>query len=192
MALGAGVIAGIVIGLVLVLVGLWYISTYNRLIRMKNEVARAWGNIDVLLKQRYDMLPNLVSTVKGYAKHEKSIFKEFAKARQAAAGARETGDVAGVSAAEGLLGGIMPRILAVAEDYPELKADKGFVKLQDEITSIENQIADRREFYNSSSTNWNTAIQQIPANIVANSMNAEAKELFEVSAVEREAVKIEF
>ena len=170
------------IGLIVlgVLTLIWFVSAYNRLIRMRNECERAWSNIDVLLQQRYDMLPNLVNTVKGYASHEKDIFLEFAEARKMAVKASAAGDVGGVSAAEGLLGGIMPRIFAIAEAYPELKADESFVNLQDEIVSIENQVADRREFYNSAVTNWNTAIEQIPTNFVGATMGAERKMHFPV------------
>ncbi len=183
-------IGGIVVA---ILVVLWYVSTYNRLIRMRNECDRAWSNIDVLLQQRYDMLPNLVNTVKGYAEHESNIFEEFAKARQMASSARASGDVSGVARAEGLLSSIMPQIYAVAEQYPELKANENFLNLQNEIVSIENQVADRREFFNSAVTNWNTAIEVIPANFVAGSMGAQRKDTFEVQAVEvRSAPKVDF
>ena len=186
----AYVIAGIVVGVLLVL---WYVTTYNRLIRMRNECDRAWSNIDVLLQQRYDMLPNLVNTVKGYAKHEREIFEQFAEARQMASNARAAGDVGGVGVAEGMLAGIMPRIFAIAEDYPELQANEGFINLQKEIVSIENQVADRREFYNSAVTNWNISIEVIPANIVAGTMGAQRKDTFTVEAAEvRKAVKVEF
>ena len=186
----AYVIAGIVVG---VLIVLWYVMTYNRLVRMRNECERAWSNIDVLLQQRYDMLPNLVNTVKGYAKHEREIFEQFAEARQMASSARAAGDVGGVGAAEGMLAGIMPRIFALAEDHPDLKANENFLSLQEEIISIENQVSDRREFYNSAVTNWNTAIEVIPANIVANTMGAQRKETFTVDApMVRKAVKVEF
>jgi LemA protein len=186
----AYVIAGIVFA---VLIALWYVMTYNRLVRMRNECDRAWSNIDVLLQQRYDMLPNLVNTVKGYAKHEREIFEQFAEARQMASNARAAGDVGGVGVAEGMLAGIMPRIFAIAEDYPELQANEGFINLQKEIVSIENQVADRREFYNSAVTNWNTSIEVIPANIVAGTMGAQRKDTFTVEASEvRKAVKVEF
>jgi LemA protein len=172
----------LIVGIILlVLIVLWYVTTYNRLIRMKNECDRAWSNIDVLLQQRYDELPGLVNAVKGYAKHEKSIFEEFAEARQMASNARGQGDVAGVGRAEGMLASIMPQIYAVAEQYPELKADGNFMNLQQAISDIEDDLADRREFYNSASTNWNTAIEQIPANIVANTMGAIRRELWKVS-----------
>ena len=183
----------IVIIVLVVLNGFWYLLTYNRLVRMRNETERAWSNIDVLLQQRYDMLPNLVSTVKGYAEHEAKIFEEFAKARQMASGARAEGNVSGVAKAEGLLSSIMPQIYAVAEQYPELKADNNFMHLQKEIVSIENQVADRREFYNSAVSNWNTSIEVIPAKIVAGTIGAQRKDTFEVKSVEiRQGPKIEF
>jgi LemA protein len=191
--MGAGTIYAVAGGVLLLIIVAWYITTYNRLIRLRNECDRAWANIDVLLQQRYDMLPNLVSTVKGYAEHEKGIWEEFAAARQMASNARKAGDVSGVARAEGMLSSIMPQIYAVAEQYPELKADQNFRDLQDEIVSIENQIADRREYYNSAVTNWNTSIEVIPANIVASTMGAQRKDTFEVASAEvRAAPKIEF
>jgi len=183
-------IAGIVL---LVLVLLWYVMTYNRLIKMRVEVDRAWSNIDVLLQQRYEMIPNLVEMVKGYAAHEKDLFMEFAKARQAAAGALSQGDVKGIGAAEGTLAGLMPRLNFVAEQYPDLKADSSFTNLQKELVSIENQVSDRREYYNSSCGNWNAAIHMIPTNIVANTMSAKDKDMFTVTMEQaRQAVKVEF
>lgn len=184
----------LIIGVVvLVLILLWYVSTYNRLVRIRNECDRAWSNIDVLLQQRYDMLPNLVNTVKGYADHESEIWTQFAEARQMASNARASGDVGALGRAEGMLSNIMPQIYAVAEQYPELKADQSFLSLQNEIVSMENQIADRREFYNAQVTIWNTAIEVIPANFVANTMGAVRKEQFKVEAAEiRAAPKIEF
>lgn len=187
------VIAGIIGGVVLLIVVIWFFSTYNRLIRLKENVNKSWADIDVLLKQRYDMMPNLINTVKGYASHEKELFEKFAEARQTASNALSQGDVSGVAAAEGMLGNMMPKIYALSEAYPELKADTQFLNLQKEITSIENQIADRREFYNASATNWNSAIQMIPTNIVAGFMSAKRRTLFEVvDPVEREVVKVEF
>ena len=160
------IIAGV--GGAIGLLGLiWFISTYNRLVRLRNLAKKTWADIDVLLQQRYDMLPNLVNAVKGYASHEKEIFEQFAQARQMAAGARQSGDVGALGQAEGMLSNIMPRINMVAEQYPELKADSSFVNLQNQIVAIENQVADRREGYNAGVTNWNTAIEMFPASIVA-------------------------
>ena len=139
------------------------------------------------------MIPNLVNIVKGYAAHEKEIFEQFALARQTAAGALASGDVRGIGAAEGTIAGLMPRINMVAEQYPELKADTSFVNIQNQLVSIENQVSDRREFYNASTTNWNAAIQMIPTSIVAGMKGAMRRELFEVTdPVQREAVQIQF
>jgi LemA protein len=171
----------------------WFFSTWNRLIRLRENANQSWANIDVLLKQRYDMLPNLINTVKGYATHEKDLFEQFAQARNTASNALAGGDVKGVSQAEGMLSGMMPKIFALSEAYPDLKANTNFLELQKQIVSIENQVADRREFYNSSATNWNAAIQMVPTNIVAGFMGAIRRDLFEVtSQIERQAPKVEF
>ena len=177
----------------LVLTLLWYVMTYNRLVKMRVEVDRSWSNIDVLLQQRYEMIPNLVNMVKAYAAHEKDLFMEFAKARQTAAGALANGDVKGIGAAESTFAGLMPRLNFVAEQYPELKADTQFTSLQKELVSIENQVSDRREFYNSTVGNWNASIHMIPTNIVANTMGAKDRDMFTVTVeAAREGVKVEF
>ena len=191
--MSAGIIIGVIAGIVAIILLIWFISTWNRLVRLEENVNKSWSDIDVLLKQRYDMIPNLVNIVKGYAKHEREIFEQFALARQTAAGALSSGDVRGVGAAEGALAGLMPRINMVAEQYPELKADTSFVNVQNQLVSIENQVSDRREFYNASATNWNAAIQMIPTSIVAGMKNAMRRDLFEVTdPVQREAVQISF
>ncbi|MBA4695250.1 MAG: LemA family protein [Candidatus Poseidoniales archaeon] len=191
--MSAGLVIGAIAGVVVIILLIWFISTWNRLVRLEENVNKSWADIDVLLKQRYDMIPNLVNTVKGYATHEKDIFEQFALARQTAAGALASGDVRGVGAAEGTIAALMPRINMVAEQYPELKADSSFVNLQNQLVSIENQVSDRREFYNSSATNWNAAIQMIPTSIVAGMKKAVRRDLFEVTdPVQREAVKVEF
>ena len=169
--MSAGLVIGIIAGVLAIILLIWFISTWNRLVRLEENVNKSWADIDVLLKQRYDMIPNLVNIVKGYATHEREIFEQFALARQTAAGALASGDVRGVGAAEGTLAGLMPRINMVAEQYPELKADTSFVNIQNQLVSIENQVSDRREFYNSSATNWNAAIQMIPTSIVAGMKN---------------------
>ena len=188
-----GLVIGIIAGVVALIILIWFISTWNRLIRLEENVNKSWADIDVLLKQRYDMIPNLVNIVKGYADHEREIFEQFAVARQTAAGALAQGDVKGIGAAEGMLAGLMPRINMVAEQYPELKADTSFINLQNQMVSLENQVSDRREFYNASATNWNAGIAMIPTNIVAGMKSAVRRDLFEVTdLVQREAVKIEF
>ena len=191
--MSAAIIIGVIAGIVAIILLIWFISTWNRLVRLEENVNKSWSDIDVLLKQRYDMIPNLVNIVKGYAKHEREIFEQFALARQTAAGALASGDVRGVGAAEGTLAGLMPRINMVAEQYPELKADTSFVNVQNQLVSIENQVSDRREFYNASDTNWNAAIQMIPTSIVAGMKNAMRRDLFEVTdPIQREAVQISF
>jgi len=191
--MSTGLVIGIIAGVVVLIIMIWFISTWNRLVRLEENVNKSWSDIDVLLKQRYDMIPNLVNIVKGYAKHEREIFEQFALARQTAAGCLAQGDVKGVGAAEGTLAGLMPRINMVAEQYPELKADTSFVNIQNQLVSIENQVSDRREFYNSSATNWNAAIQMIPTSIVAGMKGAMRRDLFEVTdPVQREAVQIQF
>ena len=191
--MSTGLVIGIIAGVVVLIVMIWFISTWNRLVRLEENVNKSWADIDVLLKQRYDMIPNLVNTVKGYASHEREIFEQFALARQTAAGCLESGDVKGLGAAEGTSAALMPRINMVAEQYPELKADTSFVNLQKELVSIENQVSDRREFYNASATNWNASIQMIPTSIVAGMKGAMRRDLFEVTdPVQREAVQVQF
>ena len=191
--MSAGIVVGVISGIVAIIILIWFISTWNRLVRLEENVNKSWADIDVLLKQRYDMIPNLVNIVKGYAEHEREIFEQFALARQTAAGALASGDVRGVGAAEGALAGLMPRINMVAEQYPELKADTSFVNIQNQLVSIENQVSDRREFYNASATNWNAGIQMIPTSIVAGMKGATRRDLFEVTdPVQREAVQISF
>jgi len=171
---------------------IWFFSTWNRFIKLEENAENAWSNIDVLLNQRYDMIPNLMNIVKGYAQHEREIFEQFAQARQTAAGALAQGDVKGVAAAEGILSGMLPRINMVAEQYPDLKANENFLNLQNQLVSLENQIADRREFYNAASTNFNKAIQMIPASLVAGVKGCQRRELWQVAAHVRENVQITF
>ena len=185
--------AMIAIPAVLVLIGvIWFFSIWNRLVSLEENADQAWSNIDVLLNQRYDMIPNLVNIVKGYADHEREIFDQFAQARNTAAGALAQGDVKGVAAAEGMLAGMIPRINMVAEQYPDLKANQNFLGLQNQLVGLENQIADRREFYNAASTNFNKAIKMIPSNIVAGIKGCTERQLWTVSAQVRENVQITF
>jgi len=165
------------------------ISIYNGLIAIKNNIGRAWANIDVLLKQRHDELPKLVATCEGYMQHEQTIFNKLSEARAALAGARSVGQRA---AAENQLTQAIGGLFAVAEQYPTLKADQTFLQLQNRISELENQIADRREFYNDTVTTFNTRIQQFPDVIVANWLAFNPAELFKVDERDREDVKIEF
>ena len=191
-SMDAVLIIGLIVGVLFLFFIFWFFSTWNRLVSLEENVNQSWANIDVLLKQRYDMLPNLEEIVKGYAKHEKDLFMEFAKARQAAAGALQNKDVKGVSAAESMMSGMMPRITAVAEAYPELKTDGNFLNIQKELVSLENQVADRREMYNQTTTSFNKQIQMIPVTFVASMKGCQRRDLFEVHGVEREAVRLSF
>ena len=165
------------------------VAIYNGLIAMKNNIGRSWANIDVLLKQRHDELPKLVKTCEQYMKHERAVFDKLSEARAALIGARSVGERA---EAEGQLTRALGQVFAVAEQYPNLKADTSFLELQRRITQIENQIADRREFYNDTVTTYNTRIQQIPDAIVANWLALTPAELFKVDEADRQDVEIKF
>jgi LemA protein len=165
------------------------VSIYNGLIAIKNNIGRSWANIDVLLKQRHDELPKLVKTCEQYMKHERAIFDKLSEARGALLGARSVGERA---QAEGMLSRALGQVFAVAESYPTLKADQSFLQLQNRISQLENQIADRREFYNDTVTTYNTRIQQIPDAIVANWLALAAAELFKVDEADRQDVEIRF
>jgi LemA protein len=179
----------VVIGFLLVGSVGFFLSIYNSLVEMKNNVGRSWANIDVLLKQRHDELPKLVKVCEGYMQHERAIFDKLSEARGALVAARSVGQRA---AAEGQLTQALGGFFAVAENYPDLKANQSFTALQARISELENSIADRREFYNDSVTLFNTRIQQIPDSWVAGGMNLQAADLFHVSEQDRQDVDISF
>ena len=176
---------------VLIIVG-WFFGTWNRLVRLEKDVDRAWSNIDTLLQQRYDMIPNMVKIVKGYADHEKEIFGELADARNIFAAASSSGDVSGVMAAESMLSQAMPKLLALSEAYPDLKSNTNFLSLQDDYKEIEDSVTDQRQLYNSSATNFNTAIEIIPDSIVASLKGCKERVLYEAAQAARGSVSIEF
>ena len=181
----------IAIGVVVILL-IVFAATYNGLVRLRNQVKNAWAQIDVQLKRRYDLIPNLVETVKGYAKHERETLEAVTNARNLAqqassAGAAERGKL------EGQLGSALSRLLAVAENYPDLKANQNFLALQEELTSTENKISFSRQYYNDSVLGLNNKTQMFPSNIVASITGFKAGEFFEVTApAEREAPKVSF
>ncbi len=178
-----------VILLIIIIVG-WYIGTYNAFIALKADIPKSLGNIDVLLKQRNDELPKLISTVKGYMKHEKSTLAELTKARTAWMKAKTIQQKAKLS---NQISEALKTIFAVAENYPQLQASTNFKQLQERISGIENELADRREFYNDSVTTYNVRIKQFPASIVANKMGLkEDFELFKATSEEKQDVKVEF
>ncbi len=173
---------------VLGLVAVGLIVIYNRLVALRQTRKNAFSDIDVQLKQRFDLIPNLVETVKGYAGHEKTVFENVTAAR---AGVSKAGPGPGADRlkAEGALGAAMMNLFAVAENYPQLKADVNFQHLQAEISDIENKIAAARRFFNSATAEYNTAIQQFPANLIAGPFGFHDEIFFELDAAEAEMVK---
>lgn len=181
-------IVEILIILVIVL-GLIFVIIYNDLIKQRNRVENSWAQIEVQLKRRYDLIPNLIETVKGYAKHEKTLFENITKARAAVMSANNVNETAEAS---NYLSSTLKSLFAVAENYPDLKANQNFMQLQKDLMETENKIAYSRQFYNDTVMKYNISIQTIPKNIVASLMGFQKKELFETAPVEREVPKVEF
>jgi LemA protein len=180
----------IIVVVVLVLLILSIIGIYNALIRLRNQVDNAWSQIDVQLKRRHDLIPNLVETARGYMKHERETFEEITKARSQAMGAK---NVAEASKAEGALGGALGRFMLVVENYPDLKANQNFLALQEELTSTENKISFSRQNYNDQVLFFNNKIQMFPSNIIANMFSFGKRDFFEIEApAEREVPKVSF
>ena len=180
----------IVVGIVLLGLLIWVIGAYNGLVRLRNQVENAWAQIDVQLKRRHDLIPNLVETVKGYAAHERETLENVIKARNIAVSAQGVGERA---QAENILTGALKSLFAVAEAYPNLKADQTFLRLQEELTSTENKVAFSRQFYNDSVLGYNTQTQVFPTNIIANTFGFGRREFFEVKAeAERQAPQVKF
>jgi len=177
------------LGLLILIVGMAVVGIYNRLITLRNRVDNAWSQIDVQLKRRYDLIPNLVETVKGYATHESGVFEAVTQARSAAINA--TG-IEQQGMAENQLSGALKSLFAVAEAYPDLKANTGFLDLQAQLSEAENKIAYARQFYNDSVMSFNTAIQSFPNNILAGMFNFTAREYFEVEAAAAEVPQVKF
>jgi len=177
----------VVVALVL-LVGV-AVYLFNRVVRLRNEVDTGWSNIDVQLKRRNDLIPNLVETVKGYAAHERGVFEEVTNARSAVARAQSPAEA---GAADSLLGQALGRLFAVAEAYPDLKASQNFLELQAELTDTEDKIAAARRYYNATVLAYNTAIQTFPALLFAGPLGFRAREFFDAPEGEREPVAVSF
>lgn len=184
-----GIFVCLSLGVIVAVVVLAVIALYNRLIVLRNRVDNAWAQIDVQLKQRYDLIPNLVETVKGYASHEKDTFERVTQARNMAANA--TG-VEAQAQAENMLTGALKTLFAVAEAYPDLKANASFLDLQTKLSDIEQKIAYARQFYNDSVMSLNTAIQSFPANLLAGMFGFTAREYFDAEPAADEAPKVQF
>ena len=183
-------IALIIVAAVLVLLIVFVIGIYNALVRLRNQVSNAWSQIDVQLKRRHDLIPNLVETAKGYMKHERGTFEAITNARSQAMGAKSVTDA---SKAEGALGEALSKFMLVVENYPELKANQNFLSLQEELTSTENKIAFSRQNYNDQVLFFNNKIQMFPSNIVAGTFKFDKRDFFEIEiAAEREVPKVSF
>ena len=181
----------IILGIVVVLL-FFFVFIYNGLVRLRNQVKNAWAQIDVQLKRRHDLIPNLVETVKGYKDFERATLEAVIKARSVAVQAVGQG-VGAQAKAEGELGGALSRLLAVVERYPDLKANQNFLALQEQLTSTENKISFSRQFYNDSVLNYNNKIQMFPSNLVAGMTGFKQGEFFKVEeAEEREVPKVSF
>jgi LemA protein len=178
--------------LVLLVAAAWVILTYNRLIILRNRAREAWSDIDVQLKRRYNLIPNLVETVKGYAAHEKGVLENVTKARAAAIAAEKSGDPKKVGEAENILSGTLKTLFAVAENYPDLKASVNFLELQRELRDTEDKIQAARRFYNTNVRDFNTKIESFPANIIAGMFGFKTREFFEAEAAEKEPVSVKF
>ena len=181
----------VVLTIILIVVGVvgYLVTIYNSLVRLKNDIDKAWANVDVLLKQRHDELPKLIETCKGYMQYEQKTFQMIVEARTAY---QRANSVAEKAQADNMLSGALKNLFAVAENYPELKANNSFLQLQSRITGLEETIADRREFFNDSVNTYNIRIAQIPDTLVAHFMSLQPRQLFQVAAGDREDVQVKF
>lgn len=189
----------IVIGVVVVL-GIWGVYAYNNFVKLTQRTKEAWADIDVQLKRRYDLIPNLIETVKGYAAHEKSTFDEVTEARAKATQVHvdpaniTPEQIAAMAGAESMLTDALGKLLAVAENYPDLKANQNFLELQRELSDTENKIQAARRFYNGNVRDLGIALQSFPSNIIGSMFGFKAEEFFELEegSEEREPVKVDF
>ena len=183
-------ITALIVIAIVVLFVLFIIGIYNSLVRLRNQVDNAWSQIDVQLKRRHDLIPNLVETAKGYMQHERGTFEAITKARSQAMGAKT---VAEAAKAEGVLGEALTKFLLVVENYPELKANQNFLAVQEELSSTENKISFARQNYNDQVLFFNNKTQMFPSNVVAGMFNFTKRDFFELEApTEREVPKVSF
>ena len=185
------VIVGIVVVLIIALIA-WLIKTYNKLVKARLRVKNQWSQIDVQLKRKYELIPNLAEIAKGYAKHEGGIFEAFAKARSVYQQASSEGDVKGIAKADAMLSGALSRLIAVSEAYPELKANEHFSKVMAELSETEDKIAYARQFYNDVVTTYNTLREVFPSSIIAGMFNFAEAQLYEAEEAAREGLKLQF
>ena len=178
----------IILGIVIFIL-LFIMMTYNRLVAVRNKVRNQWAQVDVQLKRRFDLIPNLVETVKGYAKHERETLEEVVKARTAYTTAS---DISGEIDASNQLTGALSKLFALSESYPDLKANTNFLELQRELSDTENKISTARQAYNNAVMAYNNKIEKIPSNIIAGIFNFKAERFFEANEAEKENVKVTF
>lgn len=181
-------LSSIILGVVVLLI-LWLITVYNGLVRLNNKTKEAWSDILVQLKRRYDLIPNLVNTVKGYAAHESGLFEKVTQARSVAMGAKNPAEVA---TAENNLNGVLKSLFAVAENYPDLKANTNFLSLQEELSGTENKIEASRRFYNGNVRDFNTKIEVFPTNLIAGMLKFVKYEFFNATEEEQKNVNVQF
>ncbi len=187
--MGTNIIASVAMFFVVAGIFIYIIILYNELVRLRNDNDRAWANIDVLLKQRHDEIPNLVETVKGYMQHERQTLEAVTQARAASMSATTVGQKA---QADLLVTGALRGLFAVAENYPQLKANENFLRLQNRISELEERIADRREFFNDDVNTYNTRIAQLPEVFLASFMALKPREMFKASEEDRKLVEVKF
>jgi LemA protein len=185
--MGLAILIGLVLILFVVGICVYFITIYNSLVRLRNDIDKAWANIDVLLKQRHDELPKLIETCKGYMQYERQTLQLITEARTAF---MKANTVAEKAQADNFLSGALKSLFAVAENYPELKADNNFMQLQNRISELEEKIADRREFFNDDVNTYNIRIQQLPDVFVAHMLNLQHKDLFKVAEEDRRDVEV--
>ena len=185
--MGLTILVGLVVVLAVVGIFVYLITIYNSLVRLKNDIDKAWANIDVLLKQRHDELPKLIETCKGYMQYEQKTFQLITEARTAF---MKAGSVSEKAQADNLISGALKSLFAVAENYPELKADNNFMQLQTRISELEEKIADRREFFNDDVNTYNIRIQQLPDVFIAHLMSLQRRDLFKVEEEDRRDVEV--
>ena len=179
----------LIILIVLAVVILYVVFIFNGLVRLKNRAEEAWSDIDVQLKRRYDLIPNLVNTVKGYATHERELLERVTEARSQA---MQAGTAGSKAQAENMLSDTLKSLFAVAENYPDLKANQNFLELQNELSDTENKIQAARRFYNSNAVELNSKIDMFPSNVIAQVFHFSKREFFEADATEKDPVKVEF
>ena len=185
----AGMSGVLILGGVVLVVGLWLISSYNSMVKLRNMVRNSWAQIDVQLKRRFDLVPNLVETVKGYAAHEKEVLEKVTQARSMVQSAQS---IEQRQQAENQLTNTLRSLFAVAEAYPQLKANDNFRDLQQQLSELEEKIAFARQFFNDTTMKYNTTIQSFPTNLLAGMFGFQALPYFEVDDVQRQAVQVKF